>query len=210
MAVVTHRNQPNPFFLPEIVALVIDNVHMVPDLLNCACVNSVWSAAAMKKLYSGSPNDMQFRTPDIGSLNCLFVASRRRFARNMGFVKHLLLSPETPALDEAASPQTRLACFEKLRALRYRQCAELLLRPKGRGLSSLTIPFEIIDQDWSFICDLLLPPTVEYLAIDNAYCEALMTYSGQQDAASPTVSLVRPRYCIEKCLLTPAEQICQS
>ena len=49
MAVVIHRNQSNPFFLPEIVALVIDNVHIVPDLLNCACVNSIWSAEALKK-----------------------------------------------------------------------------------------------------------------------------------------------------------------
>ena len=152
-------------------------------------------------------NDMQFRTPDIGSLNCLFVASRKRFARNMSYVKHLLLSPKTPAIDEAANPHTRLACFEKLRALRHRQYAELLFRPQGRGLTSLTIPFHIIDQDWSFISDLLLRQIVENLAIDNIYCKALVTHSGQ-DLISPLVSA--RHYHIGKCLLTPTEQICQS
>ncbi|KAJ5101048.1 hypothetical protein N7456_007100 [Penicillium angulare] len=166
----------NPFLLPEIVSLVIDNVHMAPDLLNCACVNSVWSAETLKKLYSGSINDMQLRTPGIGSLNSLYVASRTRFARNISFVKHLLLAPEIPALDEAADP-TRLASFEKPRVLRHRQSTELLLWPQGRGFQSLTIPYEIIDQDWTSISDLLLPPTVEYLAIDNIYCKNLMAHS---------------------------------
>ncbi|KAH6668360.1 hypothetical protein B0J14DRAFT_566891 [Halenospora varia] len=136
------RNVSNPLLLPEIVGMVVDNVHMVPDLLSCACVNGTWSVAALKKLYKGSLNDMQFRTPDIGSLNCLFVASRER---NIGFVKHLLLSPESPAIDEAALPDTtRLVCTEKCGALRLRlTSAELLLRPQGEGLASLTIPFEI-------------------------------------------------------------------
>jgi hypothetical protein len=184
IAAIIHRDIRNPLLLPEIVGLVIDNVHMLPDLLDCACVNSVWNAAALRKLYIGSMNDMQFRTPDIGSLNSLFVASRTRFARNMTFVKHLLLSPETPAIDESANPWTRLACFEKCCALRHRQSAELLLRPKGRGLASLTIPYEIINQDWSFISDLLLAPTMEYLAVDNIYCKILMTQSSQELASS--------------------------
>ncbi|KAF5854958.1 hypothetical protein ETB97_010487 [Aspergillus alliaceus] len=176
----------NPLVLPEIVGFVIDNVHLVPDLLSCACVNSIWSAAALKKLYKGSLNDMQFCTPDIGSLNCLFVASRKRFARYMGFVKHLLLSPKTPAIDDATHPNTRLACFEKCRAMRHRQYAELLLRPRGRGFASLTIPFEIIDQDWSLISDLLLTPTIEFLAIDNFYCEILEASSSySQEIISP-------------------------
>jgi hypothetical protein len=93
----------------------------------------------------------------------------------MTFVKHLLLSPETPAIDESANPWTKFVCFEKCRALRYRQSAELLLRLKGQGLASLTIPYEIINQDWSFISNLLLAPTMEYLAVDNIYCKVLMT-----------------------------------
>ncbi|KAH6721989.1 hypothetical protein BKA61DRAFT_628151 [Leptodontidium sp. MPI-SDFR-AT-0119] len=163
--------------LPEIVGMVINNVHMVPDLLNCACVNSTWSVAALKKLYKGSLHDMQFRTPDIGSLNCLFVASRERFRRNVRFVKHLLISPEIPAIDEAVLPDKRLVCIEKCRAMRNRQSAELLLRPQGEGIASLTIPFEIEDQDWSPISDLLLPRTIELLAIDDCYCELLMASS---------------------------------
>ncbi|KAE8553410.1 hypothetical protein EYB25_004792 [Talaromyces marneffei] len=117
---------------------------------------------------------MQFRTPDIGSLNCLLVASRVRFAQNMGLVKHLLLSPEVPAVDEAAHPDSRLACLEKCRAIRNRQYAELLLRPKGSGLASLTIPFQTIEQDWSHISDLLLRLHVEFLAIDIYYCQVMM------------------------------------
>lgn len=182
----------NPLMLPEIIRLIIDNVHMARDLLSCACVNSIWNVAALKKLYKGSLNDMQFRTPDIGSLNCLLVASRARFTRNMNFVKHLLLSPGTPTVDDAANPQTRLACFEKCRALRYRQYAELLLRPRGSGLTSLTVPFEIVDQDWSAISDLLLTPTVEYLAIDSFYYGLLTASSSYaQELITPAVSLLR-------------------
>lgn len=92
----------NPLLLPEIVASVIENVHQVPDLLNCACVKRMWNVAALKKLYRGSLHDMQFCTPDIGSLNCLFVASRERFARHMSFMKHLLLSTDTMAVEQFA------------------------------------------------------------------------------------------------------------
>ncbi|KAM5447458.1 hypothetical protein MaudCBS49596_005969 [Microsporum audouinii] len=186
MAAISGRSTLNPLLLPEIVGLVVENVPMVPDLLSCACVNSIWNVAALKRLYTGSLNDMQFCTPDIGSLNCLFVASRERFARNMSFVKHLLLSPEAPAIDGAAYPEHRLACFEKCRAMRHRQYAELLLRPKGRGLKSLTIPFEIDGQDWSLISDLLLTPTVEFLAIDNYYCELLTV--GSSYSREPIIS----------------------
>jgi hypothetical protein len=103
--------------------------------------------AALKRLYKGSLNDIQFRTPDIGSLNCLYVASRERFRRNIGIMKHLLLSPKSLAINDAAHPDTRLLYIEKCRAMRYRQSAKLLLRPQGEGLASLTIPFEIEGQD---------------------------------------------------------------
>jgi hypothetical protein len=99
---ISHRNMSNPLLLPEIVASVIENVHQVPDLLNCACVKRMWNVAALKKLYRGSLHDMQFCTPDIGSLNCLFVASRERFARYMSFMKHLLLSTDTMAVEQFA------------------------------------------------------------------------------------------------------------
>lgn len=178
----------NPLCIPEIIGLVIENVQMAPDLLSCACVNSAWNIAALKKLYRGSLNDMQFRTPDIGSVNCLFVASEKRFARNMRFVRHLLLSPEAPAIDDAAQPDRRLACFEKCRALRRRNSAELLLRPQGRGLASLTIPFEMVDQDWSLISDLLLSPGVDFLAMDMYYCDILM--AGAQCFQNQAISRV--------------------
>ena len=145
----------------------------------------------MKKLYEGSLNDMQFRTPDIGSLNCLFVASRERFARNMSFVKHLLLSTDAIALDQIG--RTKIACYEKCRALRHRKYAKLLLQPQGSGLTSLAIPYEIKGQDWSIISDLLLTPTIEYLAIDRYYCAlAMVGASYSQGSIIPAVSVVRP------------------
>lgn len=192
MATAFHRNTPNPLLIPEIVGLVVDNMHKVPDLLSCAGVNNIWNVVALKKLYRGSLNDMQFRTPDIGSLNCLLVASRERFARNMSFARHLLLCPETPTVDDAVDPNTRLACFEKFRAIRHREDAEHLLRPRGKGPTSLTIPFEMVDQDWSQISDLLLPPTVEFLAIDNYYCRLLMDTSNySREVIAPAVSPIQ-------------------
>lgn len=165
----------NPLLLPEIVASVIDNVNMLPDLLSCACVNRVWNVAALKKLYKGSLHDMRLRTPDIGSLNCLLVSSPKRFAQNMSFVKHLLLSPEHPTENNV--------CYERCRALRHHEYAGLLFQ--GRGLASVAIPGQIKGQDWpNNISDLLLTPTIEYLAIDKYYCVFLTDI--------PAVSFVWP------------------
>ncbi|KAL5335664.1 hypothetical protein BJX70DRAFT_374798 [Aspergillus crustosus] len=61
--------------------------------------------------------------------------------------------------------------------MQHRQYAEYLLHPRGRGLSSLTIPFEIKGQDWSLIPDFLINPTIEFLAIDSYYCKLLMASS---------------------------------
>ncbi|PKX88831.1 uncharacterized protein P174DRAFT_339254, partial [Aspergillus novofumigatus IBT 16806] len=66
----------NPPMTPEIVGLFVNNIHMVPDLLSYAYVNSIWNMAALQKLYRGSLDDVQFRTPNIRFLNYLFVASR--------------------------------------------------------------------------------------------------------------------------------------
>ncbi|OKL62811.1 hypothetical protein UA08_01872 [Talaromyces atroroseus] len=158
----------------EIVGMIIENVDMVPDLLNCVCVNSTWNVIASRKLYRGCQNDMQFRTPDIEVLMCLYVASRERFTRNMNFVRHLLLSPEAPTIDVAAFPSIRLAGFEKDGSVRYSKFAEHLIKSVGGRLESLTIPFDLMGQAWSTISDLLLSPTIEFLAIDGRYCETLL------------------------------------
>jgi hypothetical protein len=52
----------------------------IPVSLNCGCVNSTWNVTALYrgKKIEGYVNDMQFRTPDIVSLNSFFVASRKR------------------------------------------------------------------------------------------------------------------------------------
>ncbi|KAK2756957.1 hypothetical protein FQN54_004925 [Arachnomyces sp. PD_36] len=199
------RHPSNPLLLPEIVTYVIDNVDTVPDLLNCACVNNLWSVTALKRLYKGSMHDMQFRTPDIGSLNSLLVASRERFARNMSWVKHLVIAPEKPFRDEDHYFELyRSQSIEKCRAMRHRQYAELLLRPRGgRSLSSLAIPFQIRDQDLSHISDLLLPPTVEFLVIDGSYCEDLMSgcsYPQQQGRFSNLKALTVYRSYVERAM----------
>lgn len=162
----------NPLLLPEIVESVMDHIDMVPDLLNCACVNGLWNIRALKRLYKGTLNDMKYRTPDVGSLNCLFVASRERFVQNTSFVKHLLLHPEKPLTHGAESGIANIACGETCRALRHRRYAESLLRPEGSGggLLSLTIPFMIVNQNWTPIRNLLISPTLEFLAINLLYC----------------------------------------
>lgn len=172
----------NPLLLPEIIETVMDHIDTIPDLLNCACINNLWNICALKRLYKGSLNDMRYRTPDIGSLNCLFVASRKRFVQNTSFVKHLLLHPEKPLTMDAESGFARIVSGEPCRALRHRRYAEALLRPGGTGsvgggggLLSLTIPFWILNMNRTSICDLLISPGLEFLAINDHYCSRVIS-----------------------------------
>lgn len=141
------QNKPSSLLIPEIVDLVIEHVDQVPDFLNCACVNSLWSAIALKRLYRGYLTDMRYRTPDMGSLKCLYVASCERLERNMSFVKHLLLNPETPVFDDISGWGGRLACLENYRTVKRQKYAEALLSPQGSGPVSLAIPFDVIYRD---------------------------------------------------------------
>ncbi|GAB1198656.1 hypothetical protein APSETT444_007984 [Aspergillus pseudonomiae] len=69
MAVNSYQCTTNPLLIPEIVGLVMENVDRVPDLLNCARVNRMWMVPALKNLYRGSLNDMQFQDdPAIGGI----------------------------------------------------------------------------------------------------------------------------------------------
>lgn len=175
--------------LCEIVRHILENLSDASDLLACACVNKLWNEEALRVLYRGSLTDMQFRSPDIESLNCLLVASRERFAFNMGFVKHLLLRPDAPSDDEAAHPNRRIACFQKCRAFRRRQDAELLFSSHRNCLFSLTIPFEIKEEDFSRVADLLVQTAIEFLAVDISYCGLLADgFSCLRDSG---VSMVR-------------------
>ncbi|UDD65940.1 hypothetical protein AFCA_013103 [Aspergillus flavus] len=169
----------NPLVIAEIVGLVIENVDMVPDLLNCACVNSIWMEPALRKLYRGSMNDMQFRTPGIDSLNCLLVASPGRFARNVSFVKHLLLAPEYPS-GGCGNSSCRPLCFDVCRAMRFRGLAELLLRTQPRGFTSLMIPFEMAHNALELFSDHLGQETV-YPAGDFPNLKALTVYISEDD-----------------------------
>ncbi|GAM38749.1 hypothetical protein TCE0_033f09734 [Talaromyces pinophilus] len=180
----------------------MDHIDTVPDLLNCACVNNLWNVRALKRLYKGSLNDMRYRTPNVGSLNCLFVASRERFVQNMGFVKHLLLHPEKPLTRGAESGFATLVCGESCRPLRYRRYAEALLRPEGGarsggggggGLVSLTIPFVIVNQDWMPISDLLISPSLEFLAINDYYCVRVILGCTNTSGSSINSELLREK-----------------
>jgi hypothetical protein len=97
------------------------------------------------------------------------------FARNIGFVKYFIIAPETPALDDASRPENRYACVEKYRPLRDYRSAELFLRPREKGLTSLAIFFELIDQDISPVSDLILHPDLKFLTIDHIYTASFWT-----------------------------------
>ena len=205
MPVTCDQSPSHPLVTPELVERIISYVDAPVDVLHCVCVNSMWSLPALQKLYRGSMNDMRFRTPEIGWLHSLFVASRERFARNVGFIKHLTIAPETIATEDSI-----FVCLEKCRLLRDRTSAELLLRPRGKGPTSLAIPLELVKQDLSPLCDLTIHPELEFLTIDHVYCDLLRFDSGalhghtSLTVSSPrrvlfSSSLTRPGETLETC-----------
>ncbi|CBF73942.1 predicted protein [Aspergillus nidulans FGSC A4] len=161
----------NPLLLPEIVGAVLDNVN-IRDLLSCAGVNRTWNTLALKRMYEGSVYDLQRRTPDITSLNCLYVASRERFARCMGHVKHLLIAPEHPVEKKDVGMPKKFVSLEKFRPLRDPESAKRLFQAYKPGVKSLMIPFGMHGWEQSYI-DVLLTETVEFLAIDDSFCPFL-------------------------------------
>jgi hypothetical protein len=161
----------NPLLLPEIVGAVLDHVN-IRDLLNCAAVNRTWNTLALKRMYEGSVYDMQRRTPDITSLNCLYVASRERFARCMGYVQHLLIAPEHPVEKKDVGMPKKFVSLEKFRPLRDFESAKRLFQAYKPGVKSLMIPFGMHGWEKSYI-DVLLTETVEFLAIDDSFCPFL-------------------------------------
>ena len=173
MPVTSNQSSSNLLVIPELISRIISHVDAPIDLLHCSCVNSTWSIPALQKLYRGSMNDMRFRTPEIGWLNSLFVASLERFARNVGFIKHLTIAPGKEATED-----WRFVCLEKCRPLCDRRSAELLLRPRGKGPTSLAIPFELVEQDLAPLCDLIIHPDLRFLTIDHNYCNLLNFDSG--------------------------------
>ena len=194
--------------IPELVRFIVGLVNDPPDLLNYACVNKTWSMPALQKLYTGSINDLRYRTPNIGSLNSLFIASRERFARNMSFVKHLVIAPEQPA--ERSYCEGEYCSMKKCRPLRTRQDTKLFLKPQGRGPVSLAIPFKIEGQDLNPASDLLLHPRLQYLALDYQHCyliEIRLEYS--QESSVPPVSPLQTE-CYSMCRLTLPPEIAKA
>ena len=158
----------------------------------------------MQKLYKGSMNDMRFRTPEIGWLNSLFIASRDRFARNVGFIKHLTIAPET-----IATQDLRFVGLEKCRLLSDRRSAELLLRPTGKGPISLAIPFELVEQDLSPLWDLIIRPDLKFLTIDHIYCNLLHSDSGALYEHT-SLSVISPKNSLFPSSLTQLEETLKS
>jgi F-box-like len=158
----------------EILDMIIEHVETPRDLFRCLRVNSTWNAVASRKLYRGSINDTQFRTPEIEMLMCQYVASRHRFTRNMSFVRHMVLSPEIPTVDISAFPHTRLSGYDKGCSVRYGTFAEHFVNSFGGRLESLAIPFEFMGGVWEGFTKLLFSPSIEFLAIDGKYCEVML------------------------------------
>lgn len=174
----------------------MNHVEAPPDLLNCACVSGTWSIPALKKLYRGSMNDMRYRTPDIGSLNCLLVASRDRFVRNMSFVDHLTIAPAVTVREDSGEDHKPIG-IEKCRALSRSEDAERLLKPMAKGPESLAVPLEISNQDISGIVHLVLQPNIKCLSINSAYCQMLWRSQGYLPSPSTLyVSLFHPCWVI--------------
>ncbi|RDW92993.1 uncharacterized protein DSM5745_00315 [Aspergillus mulundensis] len=166
----------NPLLLPEIICNVLSRLGP-RELLQCACLNTTWNTLALPKLYEGTMYDMQFRTPDITSLNCLHVSSPERFARNLNFVKHLLIAPECPVRKQTFQAPSRIESLEYLRFLVRPDYAKRLLA-NCRGFKSLMIPFGIKAKHKATIYfELMLTESVEFLAIDDSYCRTLASVS---------------------------------
>ena len=173
--VISENHQSSSLFnVPEIFKAIIDSIKDPSDVLNCALVNKEWNSMALKRLYKGSINDMRWRTPQVGFLNCLLTSSRERFAQCMNFVKHLVLLPETPSAIQYRYLLGRLACYENCRALRCRSDAELLLQPHDKGPISVIMPLHLQAMNITPVLDLVFNQNLRYLASDGAYCQALM------------------------------------
>lgn len=167
-----------------IVLNIIHNIDEIPDLLQCLVLNKSWHELVLPKLYRGSLNDAKLRTRDIGSLNCLLVASRERFKKHMRLIDHLLLSPEEHPLETSSNTEAyrRMVCLEECRALRKREDSELLWQgyEEAKGFLSLAIPFQF-KQRFTGIADLFFHTRMRSLTMDIVYCDSLMATLDRPD-----------------------------
>lgn len=167
----------HPLAFPEVVDHVFDNVPHIPDLWNCACVNSTWFELAIRRLYRGSLYDMQFCTPEINALNCIYTASRDRFRKYMSHVRHFVLAPEMTAPSRYCTmPQ----CLERFRPLLDSDYAQSVFQVEARNMSSLVIPADMsmspvqrgemplfASNCWAGV---FFTPRIQYLAVDFSCC----------------------------------------
>ncbi|KAJ6781902.1 hypothetical protein PWT90_09850 [Aphanocladium album] len=115
---------------------------------------------------------MNLRSPSIDNLNHLLVASPERFGFSMGCVKHLLLRPYAPCAVQTFTDGDYVCC-QKFQALCRREYAKLMFSSLKTHLSSITIPFEIMNENLKHAADLLLQTAIQFLAIDISYCQLL-------------------------------------
>lgn len=170
---------PEMFAIGEILQKILEEIDDPPQLVHCACVNHQWYQLAMRKLYRGSEHNFKLRTPDIESLNSLYIASRTRFAENISNVKHLVLSSDPLAIksEYAQIPMygryLPKASAWKLSPLSHGN-SEFFQKLGGTSLHSLAIPFVTIGQDLYGAFTHVVASSIESLTIDVAYCTDLL------------------------------------
>ena len=151
-----------------------------PGLLKFACCTKKWSEKALKTLYTGSINDMRYRTPELTFLSRLLNSSRQHYDLYMGFVRHLVLSDVTlPGYRNPLHPSP-----EYLRSIGA--CLSLYHPPEKEDPVSLAIPFDIPLQDFRSLLNLTLTPRLKFITMAEDCCEFLVsTY----DSSALRVSL---------------------
>ena len=198
----TESDRPNPLAIPELISLVIDYVDAPSDLMNCSRVNSVWSAPALEKLYRGSVSDIRYRTPDIKELNSLYSASPEHFAEIFRSIKHITIAPRTPATIEIGNNdpmpidyrnERRYVCDEECDILDDDTAVRSLLQPRGKGPTSLAIPFAFMKMKHglSFLSDLIFQPDLKFLTLDRSYCPDLTINPGKRLSNLEALSIHR-------------------
>ena len=143
-----HQEIPaNPLLLPELLERIFRGIWSPPDLLHCACVNRFWEGIAIPILYRGSLIDSRFRTPLIDSLYSLLVASRKRFAKNLGCVQHLAICSHFVMVLK----RSHLSESARALSLGYswfttkREQCQAVFAPNQGGPKSVACPFSLHD-----------------------------------------------------------------
>ncbi|RDW92995.1 F-box protein [Aspergillus mulundensis] len=162
---LTPDDDHGPRLPTEILEMVFEYLN-VRDLGNCVQANPAWNTVASRKMYRGSLQHQELRTPDISSLNAMSEAFPARFTQNMSLVEHLLVSPKEKYLREEDRKWIARESFHVLRELRLAQSVS--------RVRSLSMPYEPASPaDSQLYTSVLVTPKIEFLAIDDSFCSYL-------------------------------------